>query len=289
MNVKRIIVPDILGGYPSRAEPFFACLHKSPAGKLAILDLAGVSWIRPYGVVALFEGCRFLHHHSHMRVCLTGLQIPVHAYLRRIDFFKYGKDVFYTDESFSLANEMNRNSFSPNILEIFPISASRDIYDITARVQCILTDFLEKAHDDIGYIVTLISEACSNVVDHSHDAGIITIQKYKHNGITQVILGIGDMGQGIRQSLMAVHGSIAPTCAAYIQRAIGGLTARPNERGGLGLGSIQNIAVKSGGSLYIRSETGSVQVSPSGAIVRENLHFFPGTQISITFRGRRWN
>jgi len=281
------MIPDVLGSTPDMAESLFAFLHGSTPEKLAILNLAGVSWIHPYGAVALFEVCRYFHRLFQKRIHLTGLRTPIHAYLRRIDFFERGKDVVYTSEPFSTKDDMNRSLSSSNMLEISPICASHQIYDVTTRAQRILTCWLGQTHADIGRIVTLISETCSNAVDHSGDKGVITIQKYEQKYFTEVMLGIGDIGQGIQQSLMAAHGSIAPTCVGYIQKALAGFTARPNKRGGLGLGRIRDIAVESGGNLYIRSETGSVYISSSGTIVKENLFSFPGTQISITFQSKR--
>ena len=91
---------------------------------------------------------------------------------------------------------------------------------------------------------------------------------------------------GIRRSLLAKYDRINDTCAGYIKRALEGLSARPGERGGQGLGAIQRIATGSGGSLHIRSETGSIFAQASGMKAQDDLSFFPGTQIAITFHSK---
>ncbi len=150
----------------------------------------------------------------------------------------------------------------------------------------ILANWFGSTSHDINNIVILLSETCSNIVDHSGDAGIVTIQKYDRKRCIDVNLAIGDLGRGIRQSLMAVHGAVSDTCSGYIEQALAGLSARFGERGGQGLGAIRRIATESGGSLHIRSEIGSVLAQASGITTSDDQYFFPGTQVAITFRSK---
>ncbi len=259
-----ITVPDSLGESPDAVERLFAALHASSTGDPIALDLTSVTWIRPYGAISLLGVCRYLKQLTHRPVRLMGLQSDIHAYLRRIDFFKCG-----------------------NVLELFPIRVHKDIYEVAGRARHILAYWLGSTSYDLDNIVILLSEACSNIVDHSGDAGIVTIQKYDRKHCIDVNLAIGDLGQGIRRSLMAVHGALSDTCADYIKRALAGLSARSGERGGQGLGAIRRIATESEGNLHIRSEGGSVLAQASGTTARDGLYFFPGTQIAITFRSKR--
>lgn len=112
------------------------------------------------------------------------------------------------------------------------------------------------------------------------------IQKYDRWSYVEIALAISDLGKGVRRSLVDRHGDVADTAAGYIERALGGLSARPGERGGQGLDAIRRIAVASGGNFFIRSETGGVLSTATGAIAHDALAFFPGTQLSITFRSR---
>ncbi len=281
-----IAIPDALGEAPDAVERLFAVLHNTPSGEPIVLDLTSVNWIRPYGALSFLGICRYLKQLTHRPVRLTGLQSDIHAYLRRIDFFKCGTETVYTTDSFNSTDDLTRSTSSSNVLELFPIHVHEDVYEVAARARHILAYWLGSTSYDIDNIVILLSEACSNIVDHSGDAGIVTIQKYDRKHCIDVNLAIGDLGRGIRQSLMAVHGAVSDTCAGYIEQALAGLSARFGERGGQGLGAIRRIATESEGSLYIRSEMGSILARASGTTTSDDLYFFPGTEIAITFRSK---
>ncbi len=195
-------------------------------------------------------------------------------------------ETVYTTDPFNSIDDLSRSTSSSNVLELFPICVHEDIYEVAARARYILANWFGSTSHDINNIVILLSETCSNIVDHSGDAGIVTIQKYDRKRCIDVNLAIGDLGRGIRQSLMAVHGAVSDTCTGYIEQALNGLSARSGERGGQGLGAIRRIATESGGSLHIRSEMGSVLAQTSGTTTCDDLYFFPGTQIAITFRSK---
>lgn len=281
-----ITLPDALGEAPDAVERLFEVLHTASYVEPIALDLTSVKWIRPYGALSLFGICRYLKQLTHRSVRLTGLQRDIHAYLRRLDFFKCGTETFYTTDSFNSTYDLTRSTSSSNVLELFPIHVHEDVYEVAARARHILAYWLGSSSYDIDNIVILLSEACSNIVDHSGDAGIVTIQKYDRKHCIDVNLAIGDLGRGIRQSLMAVHGAVSDTCTGYIEQALAGLSARFGERGGQGLGAIRRIATESEGSLYIRSEMGSILARASGTTTSDELYFFPGTQIAITFRSK---
>jgi len=289
MNEKSIVVPDVLGEAPDAVEKLFGVCHSHSVGDPVTLDLTSVNWIRPYGAISLLGICRYLKQLTHKPVRLTGLQNHVHAYLRRIDFFKHGSETLYTTDPFNAMDDLGRSSSSSNVLELFPIRVHEDVYEVAARARYIFAYWLGSTSYDIDNIVILLSEACSNIVDHSGDVGIVTVQKYDRRHCIDVNLAISDLGRGIRQSLMAVHGPVSDTCAGYIEHALAGLSARTGERGGQGLGAIQRIATESGGNLYIRSEMGSVLAQTSGTATHDDLYFFPGTQIAITFRSTPTN
>jgi anti-sigma regulatory factor (Ser/Thr protein kinase) len=273
MNEQSIVVPDVLGEEPDAVERFFAVIHSHSAAGPITLDLTSVTWIRPYGAISLLGVCRYLKQLTHQPVRLTGLQSHIHAYLRRIDFFKCGTETVYTTDPFNQADDLGRSTSSSNVLELFPISVYEDIYEVADRARRILAYWLGSSSQGIGHIVTLLSEASSNIVDHSGDTGVVTIQKYERKYHIEVTLA----------------GEVSDTCAGYIVQALAGLSARSGERGGQGLGAIQRIATESGGSLYIRSEMGSVLAQASDTVMRDRLYFFPGTQVVITFRSKSAN
>ncbi|HVB25111.1 MAG TPA: ATP-binding protein [Ktedonobacteraceae bacterium] len=285
MSETSIIISDNLSGMPDTVEILFTLLRGSSICGSIALDLAPVTWVHPYGAISLLGICRYIRQLTRKPVRLTGLQTQIHAYLRRIDFFKYDPETVYTTDPFNPLCELGRSSSSSNVLELFPIRTSEDVYAVAARARRILAYWFDKNSSyNIDKIVVLLAEACSNIVDHSGDSGIVIVQKYDHKQYVEIKLAISDLGQGIRRSLIAVHGEISNTSTGYIEQALSGLSARTGQRGGQGLGAIQRIATENGGSLYIRSEMGSVLAQATGMIAQDNLCFFPGTQIAITFR-----
>ncbi len=283
-----IIVPNVLGGSPDDAEGLLVLLAAAIPNQSITLNLDAVRWISPYGATLLLGTCRYLAQVAGQPVHLTAVRDNVHAYLRRINFFEQTANVAFTSTVFDETYEFGRRAASPNVLELVPVQTHRDVYLISGRARTILECWLNGVQYDTDQIVSLIAEACSNVVDHSLDRGIVSIQKYDHQQYVDIELAISDLGQGIRQSLVATHGNLmATTCTGYIRLALDGTSARAPGRGGQGLGAMQRIATASGGFLSIRSETGKVEVHMHGYEVRDQLPFFPGTHIAITFRSRQ--
>lgn len=286
MNLSTIRVSNVLGDQSELADAYLGLLADvlAQAGRRSVvLDMSAIRWIAPYGAIVLLESCRHIAQHTGNMVCLIRLRHEIHAYLRRLCFFERVAPYAYTSDLFDPADDLGRGIESSNVLEFFGLESSNDVLAAVSHARRILRYWLDGSSANMGQIVSLISEACSNAVDHSRDAGMLTIQKYERNNRNDVLLAIGDLGQGIRKSLSRVHGDNLGTDAAYIKRAFEGLSARPEGRGGLGLGAIRRIATASGGSVLIRSGTGRVIVQTSGIYLRDGLVFFPGTQIGITF------
>lgn len=281
-----IHVPNVLGGAPDTAEAFLSRMATAQSGLPVKFDLSAVTWVCPYGAVILLGACRYLAQLSGGPVAMMSLRNEVHAYLRRIGFFDRAGEAACTPDPFDAANDWSRSAASSNVLELVPVGDHLDVYGVGSRARKILGYWLSHATYDIDQIVSLLAEACSNVVDHSHDVGVVTIQKYGRGHYVDIELAISDLGVGIRRSLATAHGDLADTCSGYIERALAGLTARPAGRGGQGLGAIQRIATASGGSLLIRSETGRVFVQATSVTKRDGLAFLPGTQIAVTFHSR---
>lgn len=286
MNASTIRVPNVLGGQPEAVDRYLILLKDVPtqsARQSVVFDMSAVRWIAPYGAIILLESCRYVAQQTGNAVCLVGLKYEVHAYLRRLCFFERAAPCAYTSDVFDPADDLSRSPESCNVLELFCLASPKDVFAAVSRARRILRYWLDESSDNMGRIVSLISEACSNAVDHSRDSGMLTIQKYERASRTDVLLAIGDLGQGIRESLSPAFGNNLGTDATYIRKALEGLSARPGGRGGLGLATIQRIATASGGSVHIRSGAGHVVARSSGIHPRDGLLFLPGTQISITF------
>jgi len=280
-------VPDVLASGPEPVELLLSHLRDLPCESPVTLALDDVRFVYPYGAVMLLGLCHYLARVTGYPVRLVGIRREVHAYLRRIDFFEREGTNEYTTDPFAEAADFSRSSASLGVLELVWTTTPADVYQVSGSARRILTYWLNGASYDIDQVVTMLAEVCANAVDHSHDAGFVMIQKYDHGHYVEVKLAIADIGIGIRGSLVAAHPDLRDTCAGCIERALAGLSSRAGPRGGHGLGAISRIAIASGGSLQIRSETGLVQVVSSASVLaQDDLAFFPGTQVGITFRSR---
>lgn len=87
------------------------------------------------------------------------------------------------------------------------------------------------------------------------------IQRYRvvSSNEVDVVLAVGDMGQGIRGSLAAKHPELGDDPLGNIQAAMGGSTSRHTGRGGLGLRTVEETMAKDGGYVWLRSETAAIR------------------------------
>lgn len=275
-------VPNCLGGMPSSAEPFLLRMPYQ-VGDSVEYDLRQVTWMRPYGVALLLGACQRCAITLGMPVRLTNLSEDVMRYLRRVNFFRLASSWVIAANTSELGDDWRRSALSDSVLELLPITTKADIFAIIAHARSILQAWFNADTDDIDYIISLITEACSNVIDHSGESGFITIQKYQKATCIAIELVIADFGCGVATSLRRAHGAIAASNVGYLIAALQGRSSRQGMRGGQGLGAIQRIAIQSGGELYLRSGSASVLARASELDPRDALTRFPGTQIAITF------
>lgn len=279
------IPPNLLGGNPTTVDRILEVIVPDRCADSIELDLASVSWVCPYGAALLLSYCRAQAMETGCPVQLRHLQPAIHAYLERIDFFAF--DVAVHDESLAPAARLSRSPASSNVVEMYRIRMHRDVYDVTGRARRVLEAWFQAAPGAIDSIVSLLSEACANIVDHSDDWGIVTVQKYERGAYADVELAISDLGQGIRQSLLNRYPHLHESASGFLKRALEGLSARAGSRGGQGLGAMQRIATGSGGLLHIRSGTASVLARQGTILPHEGLPAFPGTHVAIRFRSPR--
>jgi len=133
----------------------------------------------------------------------------------------------------------------------------------------------------IDYFVTVISEVCQNIFEHSLDSGYLDV----------VRLVIMDSGIGIRESFSAREELASLAGSHVIEKALT-TPISSKRRFGYGLCQVNAIIEKLKGSIYIRSGESSATVlhkqKQSGAshmFLRDDLAPFPGTQISISLFG----
>jgi hypothetical protein len=276
-------VPDVLGGGSLSVESFYSRIQQLPPADQYVLDMAGVSFVRPYGVIALGIAARLLSQRTDRLVELQHLKADVHLYLERMNLFETGRN--WLQPSNQLEAEWARNPRTRNLLELMTIAGPNDVMSIVSTAERIFSRWLTVPN--LGSLLSVLSELCANVYQHSGDPyGCTLIQKYESHTRDEVLvcLAVGDLGCGIRESLTARHGQIGQEPLDYLREALEGRTARRTGRGGLGLRRVQQIAASEGGHLWLRSETAAILSHGLGqAEAHRGLILIPGTQVAVEF------
>lgn len=262
----------------------------------ASLDLSRISFIEPYSMLNLMLiGRRYLRSTGD-KLRLVNIPLTVHQYLARMDFLKKG--VFTVPEPLDEELFLKRSSFSKTVIEITDIpnkerESLQAISEIVAlfrkRANHILKYWI--AGDIVDYFVTVISEICQNIFEHSLDSGYCAMQTYTFGTEHIVRLVIADSGIGIRESFARNREIPYDSHAHLIEQAL--TTPISSKRPfGYGLCQVNTLIEKLKGSVFIRSEDASIAImynrkherKPS-TFSRNNLTPFPGTQISISLSG----
>ena len=283
-EVVTLTVPDALGGGVGDVEALYALVNGRGPAERFVLDMSRVSFVKPYGVVALLLTARRLATLSGRRVELANVGRQVHSYLERMDFFEVGGDWAVPAEV--LDEGWDRNPQTLNLLELTLVDGPQDVVRATERAEGVFSRWLEVPN--LNGLLLVLSELCANVHQHSGDSlGCVIIQKYEEgmSGQPVVCVAVGDLGCGVRASLSARHGEMGSEPLDYLRAAMAGRTSRASGRGGLGLQTVEEIATKAGGRLWLRSETAAVVERASGeSRVHRHLRHVPGTQVAVDLR-----
>jgi anti-sigma regulatory factor (Ser/Thr protein kinase) len=282
LSVSTIAVPDSLTETIS-IERFYAAVDQAPPADRYILDLSAVTFVKPYGIVALISAARQLAQRSTSPVHLENLAGNIHAYLDRVDLFDLGGNWMQVlsppDERWS------RNPQTLNLLELTGISGPEDVTTIADRAHRIFSQWLTRG--DLNSLISVLSEICANVYQHSGDPqGHILIQKYEAVMRGQAILhlAVGDSGCGIRGSLAQRYSDLGEDPLEYLKAAMQGFSARTG-RGGLGLRRVEQIVASNKGYLWLRSETAALMTRGVTQIeTYQDLIHIPGTQVAVELR-----
>lgn len=261
-------------------------------GGAAELNLSRISFIEPYSMLSLLLiGRNYLRKRGN-KLILTGIPINIHQYLHRMDFFKAG--VFDVSDRLNEKLLLKRSSFSKRVLEITEIpnkerESVRVIGTIVSvfrkRAEHILKYWLSDRI--IDYFVTVISEICQNIYEHSLDSGYCAMQTYSIGKENIVRLSIGDSGIGILKSFE--HNDITYETPAHLIELALTTPISSKREFGYGLCQVNAIVEKLKGSVFIRSGNSSVsalyhkKTAGSSFLFHKNeLGYFDGTQISIS-------
>jgi len=160
-------------------------------------------------------------------------------------------------------------------------SQQDDIKNILSRLSVILQNQLNFKEKETAGLSTIISELCYNIKDHSEDEGYVAVQRYQRrtDGKRYVIIGVGDLGVGIKNSLnKRFDVSTWSHLEAIIQALKKDFSAYPER--GLGLYMVSKITKDYSGTLHIRSGDFRLYLRHNPRGVETAL--FPGTQVSIS-------
>jgi anti-sigma regulatory factor (Ser/Thr protein kinase) len=254
------------------------------------VDLSGVSFVDPYGIVGVLEAGRLYQSRGIRRELIIPRSEDVLRYMERMDFFRYaGRYYIIRPGRPNLSSRYLRRASSDVLLEITPIEESDDIHFIVDRVRDRARSILQKHlnYDEktvSGFIVAL-SEICQNIIEHSDNIGFVGIQKYRFSKLEKNVVKIAvmDLGRGFRASLSErIH--VSSDCEA-IEKAMYHAVSRHSDRGrGLGLAAVRKFVSDCNGRLSIRSGSARLSMLPDWSWGRERetgLREFPGAQIGI--------
>lgn len=279
-----LIDSRVLGGNVKDVESFYDHVTSVPTAEQYVFDMRGVTWVKPYGVNALVLAARLLANRSGRPVLLVNLVEQVHLYLNRMNVVDAHDNWFLA--STQLDEAWFRNPQTPNLLELTTIEGPVDVEAAVTRARQVFSQWLPQS--ELYSLLHVISELCANIYQHSGDQqGSILIQtnRFPTQGVRAVCLTVGDLGCGIRGSIVRRHGQLGDDPLDYLHEALKGRSARNTGRGGLGLRTAAQIAHTSGGYLWLRSETAAVLCQGLNNLQpNRNLPLIPGTQVTVELK-----
>jgi hypothetical protein len=228
------------------------------------IDLSKVSFIDPYGMLALLEIGELCLLEDVKKSVILPQSPEVCAYLDRMDFFTFAKRCFTLDYSSpDPPDKYHRSPDSDVLLEITPIEKSNDIHFIVGKVrdraQTILARHLHYSDRAINGFIVALSEICQNII------------------------AVMDVGIGFRKSL-SQRFKLKGDLDAIDHALLHGASRYEDEGRGHGLAGVRKFVNDWQGKLSIRSGTARLSIIPPWARGMEqerNLISFPGSQINI--------
>ncbi len=269
-------------------ETFEQVLHYFE--RSSVIKLQEVSFIDPYGMVALFEMGEVFKSDISGKALYLPESEEVLKYLERMDFFRFAAKYFTLHPvKPEISEKYLRSSYSDVLLEITPIEKSDDIHFIVGKVKhrarAILTRHLQYDERAINGFIVSPSEVCQNIIEHSETKGFVGIQKYhfQNMGKNVVKIAVMDTGIGFRKSLSGRF-SLKSDLHSIEKALLHGASRYEDEGRGHGLAAVRRFVNQWNGKLSIRSGTAKLSIIPEwawGKVRQSNLTFFPGAQINI--------
>ncbi len=256
------------------------------------LDMSRLTFIEPYSMVSLLLLGRNYLRSTGEKIKLINIPLNINQYLTRMDFFNY--HFFEVPEYLNEKLMLKRSAFSKRVIEITEIpnkerESVRVISDVISvfrkRASHILKFWIADHITD--YFVTVISELCQNIFEHSLGSGYIAMQTYTVGQENIVRLVISDSGIGILKSFENKTEIQYKTPAELLEMNLTTPISSKREFG-YGLCQVNTIIEKLKGTIFIRSDNSSVSFvyhkkkHNLSSFLKNDLTFFPGTQITIS-------
>jgi hypothetical protein len=248
-----------------------------------VLDLSGLGFVDPYGMGMLCLIGRHLSTRYWDITCRLPADPDIESYLTRMKVFEALTSYVTVAGTPQTGRPPVHNE---SLLEVIAIEQHTDIEQvlgvIEARVVSILSEELHYTVREITGFKNVVAELCHNILNHSGDKGFVVAQRYINHKLRKkfAIIGVCDLGMGIRKSLSVRHDVSQWSHGQAIKMAVQKAFSRGDTRG-LGLYIVQQICQENGGSLHIRSGDERVYIRGDRTWVHPSA-MFPGTQVSIT-------
>ncbi len=252
------------------------------------IDLQRVEFLDPYGLVCLCLIGRYLQNKFKEVFLVLPDNQSFQSYLSIMKFSHFAQNSMRLKNAHYIT-DATQKAGSDILLELTKIEAGDkdgqgDIINITnhvlERIGTILGKELNFKGKEISNFSTIISKLCYNIKDHSEDEGFVAVQRYtRRDGKRYVVVGVGDLGIGIKNSLGKRFDVSAWSHLDAIIAAIKKEYSTFPDRG-LGLYMVSKIIRDYGGALDIRSGDSRLYLRYRARGVRTCL--FPGTQVSIS-------
>ncbi len=247
-----------------------------------VLDLSKLGFVDPYGMGMLCLIGRHLSAKYWDITCRLPENSDVERYLTRMKVFDALMSYVTVARVPQTGQPRIRNE---SLLEITTIEQRSDIEQvlgvIESRVGTILSEELHYTVREITGFKNVVAELCHNILDHSGDKGFVVAQRYTNHRLNRkfAIIGVCDLGIGIRESLSTGHETAHWSHGQAIKMAIQKTVSRGDTRG-LGLYIVKQICQENNGRLHIRSGDERVYIREDDMWVYPSA-LFPGTQVSI--------
>ena len=268
---------------------FLAYAHGAGSGEDLEVDMRALHFIDPYGLLVL---C-LLARYGSILAQRVAFHLPrAHAlrtYLGRVRFAEAVDGVDFIGPA-PLVDHGREKTDSEALLEITRIEERVDVEAVLGkigqRVEAILAEELRYTEVEISQFKNVVAELCHNILDHSENWGYLTAQRYTDSraGRKYVVIGVGDLGIGIKKSLSVRYDSAEWSHGQAVVNSLKKHFSRDEARG-LGLYIVNQICNRYNGSLHIR--TGDTRGYVRGQRHWEHVSaHFPGTQIAIALYQR---